>query len=176
LAIREEAMNVRDLETLYDHGSWANRKLLGVVAQLTPEQFARTVDGTHGSVRNTLVHMLNAESLWLSRMSGKERIGPLDSAAVATTEPLIAAWKTVEIRFREWLKTLADADLARKVEFTIGGTTKLSMSIAELFEQTVLHGVHHRGQVSLLLRLLGMNPENFDILLYFAERRASQAS
>jgi uncharacterized damage-inducible protein DinB len=164
-------MNVRDLESLYDHGSWANRKLFAVVANLSPEQFVRTVDETHGSIRNTLVHMLNAESLWLSRVSGQERIGPLDPAAYPTPESVIAAWPTVETRFRAYLSTLTDADLARDIEFTIGGTRKMTLSVAELLEQTILHGVHHRGQISLVLRLLGQNPENFDILLYFAEKR-----
>jgi uncharacterized damage-inducible protein DinB len=31
------------------------------------------------------------------------------------------------------------------------------------------HGVHHRGQISLLLRMLGYSPDNFDILFYYAE-------
>jgi uncharacterized damage-inducible protein DinB len=28
------------------------------------------------------------------------------------------------------------------------------------------HGVHHRGQVALLLRALGFVPGNFDLLIY----------
>ncbi len=32
------------------------------------------------------------------------------------------------------------------------------------------HGVHHRGQVALLLRLLGYAPGNLDILVYYAEK------
>ena len=33
-------------------------------------------------------------------------------------------------------------------------------------QHSVIHGVHHRGQVALLLRLLGHAPGNFDILFY----------
>jgi uncharacterized damage-inducible protein DinB len=61
--------------------------------------------------------------------------------------------------------------LARNVEFAIGGTEKRSMPLEELLEHAANHGVHHRGQVSLLLRLVGYNPENFDILFYYAEKR-----
>ena len=50
-------MTVKDLERLYDYGYWANKKLLAVVAQLTPEQFTQTVAGSYGSVRNMLVHI-----------------------------------------------------------------------------------------------------------------------
>ena len=63
-------MTVKDLERLYDYGYWANKKLLAVVAQLTPEQFTQTVAGSYGSVRNTLVHILSAEWGWLDRCGG----------------------------------------------------------------------------------------------------------
>ena len=33
-------------------------------------------------------------------------------------------------------------------------------------QHSVIHGVHHRGQVALLLRLLGHAPGNFDVLFY----------
>ena len=66
-------MTVKDLERLYDYGYWANKKLLAVVAQMTPEQFTQTVAGSYGSVRNTLVHVLSAEWGWLDRCGGRER-------------------------------------------------------------------------------------------------------
>jgi uncharacterized damage-inducible protein DinB len=34
------------------------------------------------------------------------------------------------------------------------------------------HAVHHRGQIALLLRVLGVTPGNFDLLFYDIERRA----
>ena len=49
------------------------------------------------------------------------------------------------------------------------------MPVGELLQHAANHGVHHRGEVSLLLRLLGYAPENFDLLLYYAEKRRVQA-
>ncbi|OWK41864.1 DinB family protein [Fimbriiglobus ruber] len=169
-------MTVQDLETLFDYGYWANGKLFEVVSRLTPEQFTRTVDGSHGSVRNTLVHVLSAEWVWLGRVGGQERGATLNPADFPTAESIAATWKAVETHLREFLSTLQDQDLARDIEFVIGGTKKLSMPVGELLQQAANHGVHHRGQVSLLLRLLGYSPENFDILLYFAERHRLRAS
>jgi uncharacterized damage-inducible protein DinB len=42
-------MRVNDLERLYDYGYWANKKLFGVLSQLTPEQFTRSVGGSYGA-------------------------------------------------------------------------------------------------------------------------------
>ena len=95
-------MTVKDLEELFDYGHWADRKLFDVISQLTPAQFTQPVAGSHGSIRNTMVHVLSAEWGWLDRCGG---------------------------------------------------------------------GVHHRGQVALLLRSLGYVPGNFDILFYYADKR-----
>jgi uncharacterized damage-inducible protein DinB len=50
------------------------------------------------------------------------------------------------------------------------------MPLGELLQHAANHGVHHRGQVSLLLRLQGYNPDNFDILFYYAEKHRLPAS
>jgi uncharacterized damage-inducible protein DinB len=81
-------MTVKDLEGLYDYGYWANKKLLAVVSQLTPEQFTQTVAGSYGSVRNTLVHVLSAEWGWLDRCGGHERGPALEADDYPNVESL----------------------------------------------------------------------------------------
>jgi uncharacterized damage-inducible protein DinB len=39
------------------------------------------------------------------------------------------------------------------------------MRMGQLLHHSTVHGAHHRGQVALLLRVLGHSPGNFDILL-----------
>jgi uncharacterized damage-inducible protein DinB len=50
------------------------------------------------------------------------------------------------------------------------------MPLGELMQHAIVHGVHHRGQVALLLRLLGYAPGNFDILFYYGEKRMRETS
>jgi uncharacterized damage-inducible protein DinB len=163
-------MTVTDLQTLFDYGYWANRKLFAVITQLTPEQFAQALSGNHGSIRNTMVHVLSAEWGWLDRCGGNKRGAPLDPNDFPTPASLVAAWDRVEEYVREFLATLRDDDLSRIVEFTIGGGEKRAMPVGEMLHHAANHGVHHRGQVSLLLRLLGYDPDNFDIVLYYGEK------
>ena len=47
------------------------------------------------------------------------------------------------------------------------------MSLGELMQHAAIHAVQHRGQVALLLKLLGYTPGNFDILFYYAESDAA---
>ena len=163
-------MRVRDLERLYDYQYWANRRLMDVVSRLTPDEFTRSVAGSYGSVRNTLVHILSAEWGWLERCGGTPRGPALNAQDYPTVASLFDRWKYVEARVREFLSTLQDEDLGRMVEFALAGGSQQSMALGHLMHHAAIHGVHHRGQVALLVRTLGHIPGNFDILLYYARR------
>src|SRR4051812_45963753 len=114
----ETVMTVKDLERQYDYGYWANRKLFEAMSQLSPEQFTRTVAGSYGSIRNTLVHMLSAEWGWLDRCGGQARGPALKADDYPTLESVIETWTKVEACVRDFLSKLTDSDLERVVEFT----------------------------------------------------------
>ena len=168
-------MTIEDLENLYDYGYWANKKLFQLILQLTPEQFAQPVGGSYGSIRNTLVHVLSAEWGWLDRCGGPERGPRLNPDDYPTVESLIEAWNKVEGYVRDFLSKLKDEDLARDIEFTIAEPENHSMLLGHLMQHAAIHGVHHRAQVALLLRMIGCVPTNFDLLIYYSEKRAVSA-
>jgi uncharacterized damage-inducible protein DinB len=168
-------MTVKDLETLFDYGYWANRKLFGTISRMTTEQFTQTLPGSNGSIRDTMVHVLSAEWGWVDRCGGPRRGARLDPVDYPTVSTLVETWGRVEASVREFLSTLRDDDLARDVEFAIDGAEKRSMPLGELMHHAANHGVHHRGQVSLRLRLLGYQPDDFDLLFYYAEKRGMGA-
>ena len=76
---------------------------------------------------------------------------------------------------REFLAALRDEDIGRIVEFPNPRGEKRAMPLGELLQHGAVHGVHHRGQVGLLLRMLGHAPGNVDLLLYYAEKRGVPA-
>lgn len=168
------AMTVKDLERLFEYGYWANRKLFDVIAKLSPEELTRQAGGSYGSVRNTLVHALSAEWGWLERCGGRPRGPALKADDYPTFESLRTKWAEVERYVREFLSTLKDEDLERVVEFALGELR--SGKVGALMQHAANHGVHHRGQVALLLRMLGHAPGNFDLLFFDAEmaRAATQ--
>ena len=167
-------MTVKDLERLYEYNYWANKRLFQVLSQLTPEQFTQDVAGSYGSIRNTLVHIMSAEWGWLDRCGGQPRGEKLNPADYPTLEVVVATWNNVERYMREFLATLTDEDLARNIEFKLGQAEPQSRSLSELLEHGAILGVHHRGQVALLLRMLGYTPGNFDHLYHSGEKQTVQ--
>ena len=165
-------MRVGDLQTLYDYSYWANTRLFDVVSRLTHEEFTRPVAGSYASIRNTLVHIMSAEWGWLDRCGGPERGPRLDPDEYPTLQSVMETWGKVEGHVREFLYTLKDDDLARRIEFTLFGPEKRSMLLGQMLQHAAVHGVHHRAQVAMLLRMLGYTPGNFDMVFYFEEQQS----
>jgi uncharacterized damage-inducible protein DinB len=168
-----EEMTVQDLEELYDYSYWANKKLFGVISQLTPEEFTRQVAGSSASIRNALVHAMSAEWGWLSRCGGPERGARLEPADFPTLQSVTDTWSNVEMMVRDFLSKLKNEDLGRKTDFTGERGEARSLPLGSLMHHAANHNVHHRGQVSLLLRMLGYAPGNIDILIYYALKASS---
>jgi uncharacterized damage-inducible protein DinB len=167
-------MTIKDIETLCNYGEWANQKLFAVIGMLTTQQFTQPVAGSYGSIRNTLVHVLSAEWGWLDRCGGTKRGPALKADDYPTLDSVTATWSKVERYVHEFLSSLRDEDLARNTEY-VTENGKRSMPLGELMHHAANHAVHHRGQVALLLRMLGYTPGNFDILFYYAEKRGVSA-
>jgi len=83
-----------------------------------------------------------------------------------TATSLVRAWAPVERDMRAFLAALGDDDLQRNVEFSLGGGPKRSVPLGQLLQHAAAHAMHHRGQVSLLLRTLGYVPGNFDMIIF----------
>ena len=162
-------MRASALVELYEYHYWANPKLFGVLEQLTPEQFTQSVAGSYGSIRNTLVHVVSAEWGWLDRCGGPKRGKALNPADYDTLDSLLRVSASVEGYMRTFVGGLTDDDLAQPIEFSLGGPTHC-LSLGELLHHAAIHAAHHRGQISLLLRTLGVVPGNFDMLIDSIER------
>jgi len=168
-------MTVADLSRRYDYNYWANARLFAVMRQLTPEQFTRNVAGSYGSIRNTLVHTMSAEWGWIGRCGGPARGPQLKGEDYPTLDAVVDQWAVVEGYAREFLGTLRDDDLERIVTYDLPSVAKGAGTVGEFLQHAANHTVHHRGQVALLLRALGVAPVNVDLLFYDAEKRAARA-
>ncbi len=63
-------MTPGEIRTLYEYDAWANGRTLNACAALTQEQLTRNLGNSFSSVRDTLVHIIGAQMIWLERLHG----------------------------------------------------------------------------------------------------------
>lgn len=153
------------LRHLFDYNYWARDRQLKACARLTQEQFLRPMGNSFSSLRDTLVHLLFAEWLWLERWRGRSPLTALPAEEFPTLATIEARWREVERDLREYLQELSQEALGRPFPYVnLKGETWTYPLWQTLFH-LANHQTYHRGQVTTLLRQLGAQAVPIDFLV-----------
>lgn len=157
-----------------EYNAWANTRLYRMAGQLTDEQYRRDVSVYFRNLHGTLNHLLIADRIWMSRLTGS---GPLpvrlDAILYEELAQLAEARRGEDERIVRFVESLTDAQLDASIEYrTLNGAAqqqKMREVLAHLFN----HQTHHRGQAHAILTTLGVKePDSLDVLWMLRERRA----
>ena len=164
-------MNSEEARTLVDYTYWARDRVLDAVDALSTEQFTSSVNSSFGSVRDTLVHVLSAESVWLSRWMGESRWEMLTADAFPDRVALKRTWKDEESKMRGFFASVDDDALRHVIDYKSFNGQPFSNPLYQMLQHVVNHGSYHRGQVTTLLRQLGAAPpKQMDLIFYYREK------
>ena len=157
------------IRELYAYSAWANARIFDTAEQLTPEQFTTSGDG-FDSVRDTLVHTVSVQWLWLERWrdtSPPELWDPADFADIAV---LRTRWEEVEAATSEYVASLRASDLGRVVSYVNFQGERWAYPLWQQLLHQVNHATQHRSEAALLLTRLGYSPGWLDLLVYVDEQ------
>lgn len=157
-----------DLELLYRYNRWANETILKTVAVLTPEQFNQKLGGSFPSVRETVVHIMGAEWIWLQRW--KNGVSPkalLSAAEFTDLDSIKGRWREIEREQMEFVGQTTDASLKGPLKYVNLKGQTFEYPLGRVMQHLINHGSYHRGQVTNFLRQLGAQPAATDLLVYF---------
>jgi len=145
-----------DVRTVVDYHYWARDRLLEACVPLTFDQFTRDLSSSFPSVRDTLVHLYAADWGWHLVWQGQP---PTDFPAAASFPDLASvrsAWQDEESKVRSFVANLGDEG--------IDGFWRRLLHL-------VNHASYHRGQVTTMLRQLGVAaPKSQDMIMFHKER------
>jgi uncharacterized damage-inducible protein DinB len=163
-------MNLKDILLLYDYNAWADARLLGAAAGLSPEQFAGPVAAlprlSHRSLRDTLVHTLGAHWLWRSRCLGHSPTVMLSPDEFPTLEVLQARWQEEVQEMRRFLSGLSDADIDRVISYTDTQGRPHENTLWHILVHMVNHSTQHRSEAAIVLTEWGRSPGNLDLIIF----------
>ena len=163
-------MRITDLQLLYEYNYWATARILTAAAPLDQEQYVAAGTGSHGSLCDTLAHMLAAEMTWRRRCQGISPTSLPTGADFPTLATPRQTWQEEEAAMRGYLATLDDADLDATVHYrTTKGAPQQNL-LWQLLTHVVNHGTQHRAEAAMMLSSLGHSPGDIDIILFLRQR------
>jgi uncharacterized damage-inducible protein DinB len=171
-------MNKDDIQLPYEYDRWANNKVLQAVSELNAKQFTHDLAGSFRSVRDTLVHIIGGEWIWLAYWNepspGAAFITDLrkrrDALFNPHSFPHVAAmqskWAEVEKEQAEFVNRVTDESWKKMLPFRTS-----QLSLAHLMQHLANHSTYHRGQVALMMRQLDAEPLATDFHVFLVEGR-----
>jgi uncharacterized damage-inducible protein DinB len=146
------------LRAIVDHHMWANDRLVAFCEALTNDTLALdAAPGTYGPVHRTLVHMAEAEQIYLSRIPETGITITLDDGA----DPLPSVAEVREALRRtgeSWLDVIArypdDLQFSFRTRRGEEGHRSVSFSVVQMLD----HAAEHRNHVRTTLSMHGIEP------------------
>jgi uncharacterized damage-inducible protein DinB len=146
---------------------WATSQILQEATPLPSEELVKDLKGSFHSIYDSLVHLFQADSIWLDRLEGRPTGGLADYAAPGCTFELRDAWLGVLDKMINWAETLSEADWSREMSYKTLAGIPYKTPLWQMVLHIVNHGSHHRGQITGMLRQLGIKPVNLDLISFY---------
>jgi uncharacterized damage-inducible protein DinB len=158
-------ISVEYCQLLARYNRWMNERMYAAAATLDDGERKRDRGAFFGSIHRTLNHILWGDRTWIGRFTGAPGAGPAFGAdAFGDFAELTHERDSTDTRILDWAGRLSPAWLAGPLEYRAASDGKLRVipawiAAAHLFQ----HAVHHRGQVSTLLKQAGCDPGVTDL-------------
>lgn len=164
-------MQLSETVELLSYQIWANEKLITFLGNLEHEAFIKEAGSSFSSIRDTLVHIIGAEELWLSRWRGEEGRGLLNPADFPNYTVLLDRWINHRKELEVFIGTLEEGDLKKKVSYKNIHGVPYSLELWKQLLHVSNHSSYHRGQINTLIRQVGLTPPSFDLIYYYLGER-----
>jgi uncharacterized damage-inducible protein DinB len=150
-------------EDAFAHHVWATTRLIDACLALDTKQLAIAVPGTYGSILETMRHLVEGDSDYLSIMTG-DRSHLIETEHMDLPELRVV----MENDGAFWSRLLAhDLDpnaMVKEIDADDGYERDATSGIR--LAQALHHGTDHRSQICTALTALGTEPPGIDAWTY----------
>ena len=155
-----------DLINLCEYSCWADQLLLESIRGLTPEQFALEPAPGCPSIRATLVHMADAQWIWVRRIQGETVTARITEVEKPTREEAEQFLDQAHETLHRLLPTVPVERLVAPLSYVDLKGEPQSLPLKAILWHLINHASYHRGQITASLMRLGIEPPIMDLALW----------
>ena len=178
-------MLLNHYEAMARYNRWMNEKLYSLCEGLPDEARKRDMGAFFRSVHGTLNHILLADHAWMRRFTGDLEafrfydqarrpieVRSLDQELYADFDALRAVRRRTDEQIERWTTELSDEDLQGPLRYRTSGGEEQEHPLWWAVSHFFNHQTHHRGQVTTLLKQLGIDPGVTDLAVMLRQHPA----
>jgi uncharacterized damage-inducible protein DinB len=135
---------------------WANQQLLAMINTLPPETQTATVPSSFDSLHKTILHVLDAESIWWQRLKLQEQIIRPSENFQGNTSDAIQKLLQQNNHWLEWLQQATERAVQHVFQYQNTKKEQFKQPVYQMLLHLFNHGTYHRGQLVTMLRQLGI--------------------
>lgn len=162
-------MNPQTFQMLYDYNYSARDKVWGCVTALSDAQYTQPLDYSVGSIHEQVVHMMAAEHIWFSRLTGTSPDRLWNGADFPDRDAVWEKWQQVEQTVRSYIGALTDEQLKLECHYNKTSGAPDSAPIAGILLHVVNHATDHRAQTLAMIHTLGAETLPQDLIYYLRD-------
>jgi uncharacterized damage-inducible protein DinB len=161
-------MKIQNIHLMYEYNYWASGKILAAAAKVTQEQLTAPAAFPYGSLRETLLHIVDGEYGWRGLFEQNTFL-ELNWDDFTTFASIEKKFHEEEKALRAYLNRLTDADMESHLRYTIEGGIQRDRILWHCLYHLVNHGTQHRSEAAAILTSYGASPGDIDFTLFLNE-------
>lgn len=135
---------------------WANSLLLETIEALPEEQQVAEISSSFPGLYKTVLHMLDAESIWWQRIRLQERIDRPSESFSGSFSALSKLLQVQSRQWQEWIDNSPSHGLEHEFIYFNFKRERFKQPVHQMLLHLFNHGTYHRGQLVTILRQLGV--------------------
>ncbi|MGQ0815064.1 MAG: DinB family protein [Gemmatimonadota bacterium] len=164
-----------EIRELYEFNAWATSRMFQATSLLSEDELTRDLKNSFPSIRDTLVHIVGAEWVWLTRWQGSSPTAIPNMNAAMSHAEIVRWWHEINAERDQLLRSLAPESLDRIVAYKNFAGVDFAFPLWQMLRHLVNHSSYHRGQITTMLKQLGHKPVSTDLILMYQERQKTAA-
>ena len=149
-----------DFRTLFRYAHWANDRLIGAM---------KDADGVPERATELLAHLLRARDVWYGRILDTNH-ADLDLWGDVDLQACVRRAKASHQRWGEFMDEHVPEELDQPIMYTNSKGNSFTTALGDVLFHVLNHGMHHRGQIALVLRESGVAPPATDYIFFLREQ------
>ncbi len=144
------------LQQYLSYNAWAHQRMFDTLKQLNNDQVNFNVPSSFSSIYKTVLHMLDAESIWWQRIKLAEQIeGPGKTFRGDLAELEVKLMQQAR-QWEEWVRNANEMQLVHVFAYQNSRREQFKQQVNEVLLHLVNHNTYHRGQIVTMLHQLGI--------------------